>query len=94
MKLSWGSKGSMKAPFGGDETSGRFADARKARCLECVNSREGCNGRRAAGLPCQDVLVSQYTSCSPRETLDSTIHTEDIRLQDGNAHWLSKQGPP
>ena len=35
----------------------------KAQCLICATGREGCNGRRAAGLPCQDGVVLQRTSC-------------------------------
>jgi hypothetical protein len=39
---------------------------RKAQCLICATGREGCNGRRAAGLPCQDGVVLQRTSCGPQ----------------------------
>jgi len=35
----------------------------KAQCLICATGREGCNGRRAAGLPCQGGVVLQRTPC-------------------------------
>lgn len=55
---------------------------RRAQCLICATGREGCNGRRAAGLPCQDGAVLQRTSCGPplwsnrvRSTISALYYT-------------------
>ena len=54
---SWGSKGSMKALFCGDETPSRFAGAWKVRCLKCATSGGGMQrGEAQRVTPCQDVL--------------------------------------
>ena len=47
-----------EAPKPGEGSTGDTVGWRiKAQCRKCATGREGCDGRRAAGLPCQDGAV-------------------------------------
>lgn len=60
--------------------------ARPGSMPQMCHGREGCNGRRAAGLPCQDCAVLPHTSCEQRSCRSFFEFASTDRIA---AHWFA-----